>query len=772
MPIAFALLATVAMSGHLNPMNTSAQPLKAEPFALRDVRLLDGPFLDANKRLIAYLLTVDPDRLLHSFREHSGLKAKGKIYGGWEDSGLAGHSLGHYITACAQQYATDGDKRFKEKVDYIVSELMECQKSRPDGYIAAMPDGDRVWAEVKKGDIRSRGFDLNGLWSPWYTHHKVLQGLIDAYRIGGNKDALKVACKFADWCYEETKLLTDEQWQKMLGTEYGGMNDVLAQLYAITKDERYLEVSRKFYDKRILDPLAEGKDDLSGKHSNTQIPKIIGLAELYEVTGDTKDQKTAEFFWDRIVHHHTYAIGGNSNHEYLGPPDHLSDRLSSNTCETCNTYNMLKLTRHLFEWSPSVEYADYYEKAHLNHILASQNPNDAMMTYFMPLGSGSHREYSNPFDDWTCCHGTGMENHTKHADSVYFHSGKSTLYVTQFIPTELDWKANGVKIRQTTKYPSQGEVALTIEQANGKTFEINVRHPGWATGDMVLTVNGKPVTTSTHPGTFVAVKRSWKKGDRLEFTVPLKLRTEAMPDDARKVAILYGPVVLAADLGPDKGDMPRIPVLVTGDKPVSDWLTREPGKLEFHTTGVARPDQLTFRAFSDQATNRYATYFDVFTDEQWQKAEAEFRAEEARQRDLEARTIDMARIGEMQPERDHNLKAEKTDMRGANGRNWRMPMEGGWMEFEMKVDPSAPMDLVMTYWGNERARSEFKILIDGKDFVTETLPHQGNNRFFDETHAIPTEMTQGKSKIVVRIEAVPGRAAGSVAGARTTKRGS
>lgn len=749
-------------------MNASRTPVT--PFPLSDVRLLGGPFVAANQRLADYLLKVDPDRLLHSFREHSGLKAKGEIYGGWENTGLAGHSLGHYLTACAQQFAATGDARFKAKMDAIVAELVECQKSRPDGYIAAMPDGDRVWAEVKRGDIRSRGFDLNGLWSPWYTHHKVLQGLIDAYRIGGNAEALGVARKFADWADEETKGLNDEQWQRMLDTEYGGMNDSLAQLYEITKEPRYLDLAKKFYDRRVLDPMKEGKDELSGKHSNTQIPKLIGLAELYEATGDANDRKSAEFFWDRIVRHHSYAIGGNSNHEYLGPPDHLADRLSTNTCETCNTYNMLKLTRHLFEWEPKAEYADYYERAHLNHILASQNPDDAMMTYFMPLASGAHRQYSNPYDDWTCCHGSGMETHTKHADSVFFHQGKEKLYVSQFVPTELRWRENGVTLRLDTHYPSDGAVRISIESGEPKEFDLLVRHPGWAKGNVEFKVNGKPVKTSNQPGTFVGVHRTWKKGDRLEFTITMALRTEAMPDDPNRIALMYGPLVLSADLGPGEGPWPRIPVLVNDAKPIDQWLVREPGTLTFHTQGVGRPAELTFRPFYDHPHNRYATYFDVFTEAQWKQAEAEYRAEEERVRDLEARTLDFVRIGEMQPERDHNLKAEKTDLRGSNGRNWRTPMEGGWIEFEMKVDSEKPMDLVTTYWGNERAKPEFQILVDGQPLIVETLPHQANNRFFDETRPIPEAMTRGKSKIVVRIEAIPSHPAGSVAGARTVRR--
>lgn len=746
-----------------------APALKAEPFPLADVQLTGGPFAAAEKVCAEYLLTVNPDRLLHSFRVHSGLKAKAPIYGGWEDSGLAGHSLGHYLSACAQEFASSGDKRYKAKVDYIVSELAECQRSRPDGYLGAMPDGDRMWAEVKKGEIRSRGFDLNGLWSPWYTNHKVLAGLVDAYTLTHNADALKAAEKFGDWAIEETKGLTDEQWQKMLGTEYGGMNDVLAEIYRLTKQVKYLDLARKFYDHRVLDPLANDQDDLSGKHSNTQIPKIVGLATLYEATGDAKDRKTAKFFWDSVVEHHTYAIGGNSNHEYLGPPDKLSDALSSNTCESCNTYNMLKLTRHLFEWEPSVEYADFYERAHLNHMLASQDPATGMMTYFMPLSSGGHRDYSDPENNWTCCHGSGMETHTKHADSVYFHSAGDRLWVTQFIPTELNWREAGVHIRQETNFPDNGRVTLTVTASKPRRFAMAIRHPGWATDAFDVTVNGKVVAHSDKPG-FTPIERTWKAGDKVEFTIPLKLRTEAMPDNPKRVAILFGPLVLAADLGPANGPAPRTPVLVTGGRPVSDWLTRGAGGLEFHTKGIGRPADLTFRPFYTIHHDRYATYFDEFTEAQWSEAEVEYRAEEVRQRDLEARTVDMIRIGEMQPERDHNLKSEKNDVREANGRSFRTPLDGGWTEFELKANPDKPLDLVITYWGNERIQPHFEILVDGHEIADETLAGKPLNRFFDVTYAIPAELTKGKSKVVIRIQSGEHKAGGSLTGARLVTR--
>lgn len=762
-----ALLALIALSP--TPMNLP-KPV-AQPFPLSAVRLLGGPWADSHKQIAAYLLELEPDRLLHSFREHSGLKAKGALYGGWETSGLAGHTLGHYLSACAQEYAETGDERFKAKVDYIVAELTECQKNRPDGYISAIPDGDAKWAEIRKGNIKSGGFDLNGMWSPWYTHHKVLAGLLDAEKLTGNKKALEVAKKFADWAIWETQDLTPDQWQQMLGCEYGGMNEVLAELYSRTNEAKYLDLSRKFYDKRVLDPLAEAHDDLAGKHSNTQIPKIIGLARLYETTGDVKDRATAEFFWKSVVDHHTYVIGGNSNAEYLGPPDKLRDALSTNTCETCNTYNMLKLTRHLFGWDPEAKQMDFYERAYLNHILGSEDPETGGLTYFVPLSSGAHREHSDKWNNFTCCHGSGLENHTKHGDTAYFHDGAKTLWVNLFMPTELDWTEAGMMLRQDTDFPNAESVAITIlPGSKSRSFEMRLRHPAWAVGDVEFRVNGKTIVHSKTPGTYASIKRTWKAGDKLEFRVPMTLHTEAMPDDPKRLAILYGPLVLAADLGPAKNPLPRTPVLIADGRNPSAWLERMPGKgIAFRTKGVGRPSDMTFRPFYTLHENRYATYFDEFTQAQWDKTEAEYRAEEARQRDLEARTVDFMTIGQMQPERDHNLKSERNDVRPSNGRTFRTPLVGGWFEFTMKVDPEKPNELVMSYWGNDRIRPDFTILLDGKELVKDHLEGKPLNKFYDVNYPLPSGATSGKKAVTIRIQANPGKSGPSVVGARVVR---
>jgi len=393
---------------------------KVLPFPIEDVKLLDGLFKRATDLNIKSLLAYEPDRFLAKFRSEAGLKPKAESYHGWEDNTIAGHSLGHYLTAIVLMYQTTGDPEFLRRVNYIVDELYECQQADKDGYLGAFPDGKKILEEqVAKGDIRSQGFNLNGIWVPFYTEHKVMDGLFHAYKYCGNQKALEINVRFADWLETVVKDLNDEQIQKMLKCEYGGINESLAELYACTGNEKYLKLSRVFHDKLVLDSMANEVDNLSGKHANTQIPKLVGLARRYELTGSQSDRKAAEFFWNTVVNHHSYVTGGNCNHEYFGAADSLNDQLSDETTETCNVYNMLKLSEHLFEWEASPKVADYYERALFNHILSSQHPEDGRVIYNLSLDMGGAKVYQD--HQWfTCCVGTGSETHSKFRKNIFF----------------------------------------------------------------------------------------------------------------------------------------------------------------------------------------------------------------------------------------------------------------------------------------------------------------------------------------------------------------
>ena len=436
--------------------------VNAFAFNLKDVKITKGIFLKAMMLDAAYLLALQPDRFLNRFRLNAGLKPKDSIYGGWESLGVSGHSLGHYLSACAMMYASSGDLEFKKGVNYIVDELALCQQKRNTGYVGAIPGEDSIFAKVSRGDISSAGFDLNGGWVPWYTIHKVLAGLADAYLYCDNKNALTILVKFTGWIEFTTQNLNKAQWQTMLAAEHGGMNEVLANLYSFTGNKNFLALAEKFYHQLLLDPLANKRDELACKHANTQIPKVICIARLYELTGINNDKTIAYFFWNTVVKHNSYVIGGNSNFEHFNEPDKLNDHLGTNTTETCNTYNMLKLTRHLFGWQPNAAYMDYYERALYNHILASQNIHDGMMCYFIPLQAGTVKQFNTPFQSFWCCTGSGMENHVKYGEQIYSEGADGSLYVNLFIPSILQWKNKNVSIEQQTNYPEADKTSLII----------------------------------------------------------------------------------------------------------------------------------------------------------------------------------------------------------------------------------------------------------------------------------------------------------------------
>ncbi len=745
--------------------------LPARPFLLSDVRLLDGPFKTGQDIAVQYLLSFEPDRLLANFRKEAGLPAKAEHYGGWESQGVSGHCTGHYLSACAIAYATTGDARFLERENYMVTELAACQDALGTGYVAAIPDGKRVFAEVAAGNIRSSGFDLNGCWVPNYTLHKLLAGLRDAYRLCGNGQALDVSRQLTDW-YEKTfQNLSDEQMQQVLAAEHGGLNEVFADLYADTRDPRYLALSRKFHHQAILEPLADGQDILPGKHANTQIPKLIGLARRYELTGDSRDRAAAEFFWDRVVHHHSYVTGGHCDYEHFGEPDALNDRLSPFTTETCNVYNMLKLTTHLFGWKPEGDVADFYERALLNHVRSTQHP-DGRVIYNLSLKPGHHKEYLSA-DSFTCCSGTGFENHVKYSEAIYFHN-EDELWVNLFIASEVRWRERQVTLRQETGWPLSESSILTWHSQTPQEVTLHVRCPYWATRGMSVTVNGQAVANQSRPSSYVEIRRTWRDGDQVALSFPMSLRTESMPDNPRRIAVFYGPVLLAASLGavddPNATRPEYVPVLVTDDRPVEEWVTPiQLASREFATHGVGRPHDVTLLPFFSLHDQRYTVYLDIFTQTQWTAREAELRAEHERERELQARTIDTLRIGEMQPEREHQLAGESTGAGEHLGRKWRHATDGGWFAFDMGVVPEGANTLLCTYWGSEVGPRTFDILVDGHKIAEQTLASDAPGKFFDVTYAIPQDLTRGKSKITVRVQGHPGNFAGGLFGCRTLK---
>jgi hypothetical protein len=758
-----ALLAAAALYAPA-PAQESV-PLLAPPavstFDLSDVHLLAGPFRHAMEMDQSYILLLKPDRLLSRCREYAGLLPRDSTYGGWEKEALSSHFVGHYLSACALQFRGTGDRRFSDRITYVVDQLAECQKANGNGYVTGIPDGKRVFAEVKAGNIRAKGFDLNGVWSPWYTVHKIMAGLRDAWLLAGNAKARDVLRGMAEWAYVTTKGLPDSLFQRMLICEYGGMSEVLADVYTITSEKKYLDLAEKFCDTAVMAPLAREEDRLEGLHGNTNIPKLIGAARLYEITGEPRFAVMSRFFWETVTKNHSYAAGGHGEYEHFGAPRRLGDRLSEGTMETCNTYNMLKLTRFLFTRTPDASYADFYERALYNHILASQNPENGMVCYFVPMGSGTHKTFSTPFDDFTCCLGTGLENHSRYGECIYFHAA-DTLYVNLFIASEVSWREKGIRLTQRTEFPNSETTRLIVSCTAPAGATLKIRHPFWA-GPLHIAVNGQAVAAESAAG-YASVRREWKTGDTLEVTIPMSLRLEPLPDMSSRAALMYGPVLLAGDLGPVSGARP-VPALVTNGRPVSAWTREIPGRpLTFETRGVGRPGDVTLTPFYLVNDRRYAVYWDCITDSELAAREKEEKSEQARIRNIRAHTLDSLSIGENSAERLHRLDGEMTTIGHYRGRAWRQAVSPGWFSFEMSSRPDARLGLVVTYWGSESEKKEFDIIVDGRIVATQVLSRNNPGRFFDAAYELPPDLTRGKGSLTVRFSPHKGATAGRVFG--------
>jgi DUF1680 family protein len=595
-------------------------PVQAFPFSLKNVRLLDGPFKAAMERDLGYMMSLDNDRLLHMFRVTAGLPSTAEAYGGWEkaDVELRGHTIGHFLSASALMYASTGDGRVKAKAEAIVAGLAECQKALgPSGYLSAFPETffDRVES------VRS-------VWAPYYTIHKIMAGLVDMFEHCGSGRALEVVEGMARWVKSRTDRSDRAHMERVLNfTEQGGMNEVLANLYAITGKAEYLATARRFDERHYTEPLSRSIDKMKGEHANSFIPNIIGAAREYEMTGDPVLRALTTFFWNEVTGARCFVTGGTSDNEaWESDPYQLCEELGRDSHESCCTYNMLKLTRHLFSWEAAAKYADYYERALWNGILPTQNPDDAMMMYYVPMLAGMYRTFMKPYDSFWCCTGTGMENHAKYGDSIYFHDGDG-LFVNLFLASELDWKEKGVKVRQETRFPDEPKTTLTIGAARPVPLALHVRVPGWAAGVCSVRINGKKLEASASPSSYLTIARTWKNGDRVEVDLPMKLRLERLPDRPDVAAVLYGPIVLAGRLGgteglsPDKvygkygpeGDPVAVPKFDVGNAaPLEAWIKPVAGNpLTFRTVKAGKPDDVTLVPFYKLFGERYAIYWQV-----------------------------------------------------------------------------------------------------------------------------------------------------------------
>jgi DUF1680 family protein len=635
-PILLLLLFIVCL---ITPFQIQAQS-SLHSFPLQQVKLLPGVFKDAQQTDMTYMLALDPDRLLAPYLKEAGLKPKKENYGNWENTGLDGHIGGHYLSALSFMYASTGDQRLNRRLDYMLGELKRAQDKTGSGYLGGTPGGTAMWRDIAAGKIEADTFALNKKWVPLYNIHKLFAGLRDAYLIAGKSQAKEILVRLTDYVDGVSRKLTDEQIQTMLISEHGGLNEVFADVSVITGQDKYLVLARRFSHKEILNPLIQGQDRLDRLHANMQIPKAVGFQRISEVGGDADYGKAAEFFWETVVNNRSVVIGGNSVNEHFNPMHDFSKMITDIAGpETCNSYNMLKLTRHLFEKAGNVKYIDFYERVLYNHILSSQHPTHGGFVYYTSMRPRHYRVYSQPQVTMWCCVGSGMENHGKYGELIYSYQQKD-LFVNLFIPSRLNWAARGLILAQQTRFPDEETTLLTIEAVKPGSFSINVRYPNWVKeGKLEIKVNGAKVAADASPGTYVKLNRVWKKGDKIEVRLPMESTTEDLPDSSHYTAFLHGPIVLAAKT--DTTDLDNLiadgdqfggyrargktypldaaPVLASNESNLAGYLKPVPGKAQ---TFIA-PELISPAAFKNLELIPFYKLHDARYMIYWQKVSSE-----------------------------------------------------------------------------------------------------------------------------------------------------
>jgi len=755
-------------------------------FPLQDVPLLDGPFKHARDLNIEVLLKYDVDRLVAPYRKEAGLPEKAKCYPNWD--GLDGHVGGHYLSAMAINFAATGNAECKKRMDYMISELKVCQDANgqkyPDwgvGYVGGVPNSAALWPKIKTGEVGA----IWKYWAPYYNIHKMFAGLRDVWLYTGNTDAKNIFLNFCDWSITITAGLTDAQMEEMLGNEHGGMNEVLADAYQITGNKKYMTAAKRYSHKQFLEPLSQGIDMLDNKHANTQIPKFIGFERIAELDHDSKYGKAGSIFWETVTTNRSLAFGGNSRREHFPAKESCIDFINVNDGpESCNSYNMLKLTEDLFRVQPSAKYADYYERTILNHILSTQHPEHGGYVYFTPARPRHYRVYSAPNEAMWCCVGTGMENHGKYNQFIYTHSNDS-LFLNLFIASELNWKEKGVKIKQETSFPEEEQTKLTVTEGSS-SFKLMVRYPVWVSkGALKIHVNGKNVSYSALPSSYICLDRKWKKGDVVEIKLPMHNSIEHLPNVPEYIAIMHGPILLAAKTGTEdlKGlvaddgrwgqtasgeflPVDKAPILIEDDiQNIGNKLVPINGKsLNFKlNVKMVNPAELTLEPFYKIHDARYMMYWLALTNSGYKAYTDSLANIEKEKLALEKRTIDQVAVGEQQPETDHAMQLEKSNKGNNLNEFFREARDGGYFSYDLATKSETNLCLMVRYWGAEWGQRKFDITVDDEKLVTEDNTNKWNQSMFkDVVYSIPDSMVKGKTHVRVKFQALPGNTAGAV----------
>ena len=784
------LMAAAVMAGH------AQDKLYADEFPLGDVVLLDGPLKKARDLNIQTLLKYDCDRLLAPYFKEAGLTPKAKTYPNWD--GLDGHVGGHYLTAMAINAAT-GDAECRRRMEYMIGELQLCAdanaKNHPDwgkGYVGGMPNSERIWSNFKKGNFGV----YFGSWAPFYNLHKMYAGLRDAWLYCGNEQAKTLFLGFCDWAIDLTAGLSDAQMEQMLGNEHGGMNEVLADAYAITKEQKYLDVAKRFSHRRLLTPMSQRVDNLDNMHANTQVPKVVGFERIAELSGDESYHNAADFFWDIVTGQRSLAFGGNSRREHFPSKEACTDFINDiDGPETCNTNNMLKLTEDMHRRNPEARYADYYELATFNHILSSQHPEHGGYVYFTPARPRHYRNYSAPNEAMWCCVGTGMENHGKYGQFVYTHVGDA-LYVNLFVSSELNWKEKGISLRQETSFPYAETSRITMTQGKGK-FPLLVRYPGWVNpGQFEVKVNGQKVDVISGPSSYVTIDRQWKKGDVIDITFPMHNSIKYLPNVPQYIALMHGPVLLAAKTGTEdlahlvaddsrfgqyasgkKLPINEAPILINNNiDAIANQLQPVAGKpLHFTLSTKMVNGQWSMVneliPFFELHDARYMMYWLALSEDSYKSYLDGLAKQEQERQALEARTVDKVQPGEQQPETDHKMETDQSQVGNTNDTFFRDARDGHYFSYLMQTAGETDLSLRLKYWGvGEWKTHEFDIFVD--DVLVQSVNNTGKYRISEfkyEVYPVPAELLKGKTQVRVKFVAKPRKQIGEIYEVRLIK---
>ena len=767
--------------------------LYSDEFPLGDVTLLDGPLKKARDLNIRTLLQYDCDRLLAPYRKEAGLQPKAKAYPNWD--GLDGHVGGHYLTSMAINAATGNDE-CRKRMEYMISELQECAdanvRNHPTwgkGYVGGMPGSDKLWSTFKQGNFST----YFGSWAPFYNLHKMYAGLRDAWVYCGNEQARKLFLGFCDWAIDLTAQLSDQQMEQMLGNEHGGMNEVLADAYAMTGEQKYLDVACRFSHRRLLTPMSQRQDCLDNMHANTQVPKVVGFERIAELGGNETYHDASIFFWDIVTGERSLAFGGNSRREHFPSKEACTDFINDiDGPETCNTNNMLKLTEDLHRHNPEARFADYYELATFNHILSSQHPQHGGYVYFTPARPRHYRNYSAPNEAMWCCVGTGMENHGKYGQFIYTKVNDA-LYVNLFVSSELNWREKGMTLRQETQFPYGESSRITITGGKGQ-FPILVRYPVWVTkGAFSVKVNGKPVNIISGPSSYVTIDRRWKKGDVIDISFPMHNSVSYLPNVPQYIALMHGPILLGMKTGTEdlahlvaddsrfgqyaggkKLPIDQAPILINNNiQQIAAQLQPIEGKpLHFRlTTRMENAIQGELQPFFEIHDSRYMMYWLALSEDNYKGYLDQLAQAEKDRQALEARTVDKVQPGEQQPETDHKMETDRSFTGNTNDVFYRDARDGHYFSYLMQTGGNEQLSLRLKYWGvGEWKSHEFDIFVD--DVLVKSVNNTGKYRISEfkyEEYELPAEVLKGKTQVRVKFVAKPRKQIGEIYEVRLIK---